>query len=129
MTKKQKKVLVAEDEKPLAKALNLKLTKMGFLVSGVFNGSDAIKALQKESFDFILLDLIMPEKDGFKVLSELQAKKNNTPVAVLSNLGQEEDIKRAKSLGALAYFVKADTPIQNIVNFVQEHIGVWTWRE
>ncbi len=124
MTKKQKKVLVAEDEKPLAKALNLKLTKMGFLVSSVFNGSDAIKALQKESFDFILLDLIMPEKDGFKVLSELQAKKNNTPVAVLSNLGQEEDIKRAKSLGALAYFVKADTPIQNIVNFVQEHIGV-----
>ncbi|MBL8030238.1 MAG: response regulator [Candidatus Doudnabacteria bacterium] len=124
MIKKQKKILVAEDEKPLAKALSLKLTKMGFLVSSVFNGAEALKTLQKEKFDFILLDLIMPEKDGFKVLTELQAKKNTTPVAVLSNLGQEEDTKRAKSLGAVAYFVKSDTPIQDIVNFVQQQLDL-----
>ena len=118
----QKKILVAEDEKPLAKALNLKLAKMGFLVKNVFNGNEALQALAQEHFDFLLLDLMMPGVDGFAVLDNMQKQNIAVPTAVLSNLGQDEDVKRAKALGAKTYFVKADTPILNIVNYVKDQL-------
>ncbi len=64
----------------------------------------------------ILLDLIMPEMDGFTFLQNLKKK---TPVIVLSNLGQDEDRARAKELGAKDYMVKSNTPITEIVKVVK----------
>lgn len=111
-----KQILIVEDEKPLARALELKLTQVGYKTRIASNGEEALKILETETFDIILLDLIIPKIDGFKVLTELKQRKLKTPVMVTSNLGQEEDVKRAKDLGAIDYFVKADTPLADLVS-------------
>ena len=115
-----KKILIIEDEKPLARALELKLTHAGFEAKVVFNGEDAIELLQKESYALILLDLIMPKMDGFTVLAILKVKKIETPVMILSNLSQEQDEKRAKEFGAKEFFIKSNTPIATIVERIIE---------
>jgi len=113
-----KKILIIEDEKTLARALELKLTHSGFEVKVTFNGEDGIALLQKESFDLILLDLIMPKMDGFSVLESLKEKNIKTPVMVLSNLNQQNDVKRIKEFGAKEFFIKSNTPIAIIVESV-----------
>ena len=118
--KTPKKILIIEDEKTLARALEIKLSLSGFDVQVVFNGEDGVNILKKESFDLILLDLIMPKMDGFGVLTILKAKKIETPVMVLSNLSQESDMKRTKEFGAKEFFIKSNTPIAMIVDRVNK---------
>ena len=118
-----KRILIAEDEKPMARALELKLTNAGFEVKVCGNGQECLDLLGKEKFDLILLDLVMPVKDGFAVLAELKEKGNKIKVVVLTNLSQVDDYKRVKELGALDLFVKSDTPIVEIVNKVKQILG------
>lgn len=116
---KAKRVLIIEDERPLAHALELKLTHEGFEVVVALTGKAGLKEALTGKFGLVLLDLIMPELDGFAFLEKLKAKKMKTPVIVLSNLGQDEDRERAKKLGVKEYFVKANTPIVDIVKRVK----------
>ncbi|MEI7604094.1 MAG: response regulator [bacterium] len=113
------KILIVEDEKPIAKALELKLTHSGLDAKAAFNGEEAIKLLEQEKFDLVLLDLIMPNMDGFAVLQNLKDKNIKVRVIVTSNLSQEEDVKKAKELGAIDYFVKSDTSLSKIVDYIQ----------
>lgn len=115
-----KKILVVEDERPMAHALELKLTKSNFNVRTVFNGEEAIDAVKKEKFDLILLDLMLPQKDGFSVLKDLKLTGNQAPVIVSTNLSQQEDIARAKELGAVGYFVKSNTHISDIIEQIKK---------
>lgn len=108
-------VLVVEDEKALARALQLKLKNSGFFADVAYNGREALDILDKKKFDLILLDLVMPDIDGFGVLTSLKEKGSSVPVMVLTNLGQEDDFERAKSLGAKDYFVKSQTSIADII--------------
>ena len=110
-----KKILIIEDEKPLAHALELKLTHEGFEVITTGSGEEGIALLSKEKFVLILTDLILPGQDGFKVLEAIQTKKIKTPVIVMTNLNQEEDKKRATDSGATNFFVKSNTTISEIV--------------
>lgn len=111
---------MAEDEKPMANALGLKLESQGYSPTIVYNGESAIEEAKKGSYDLIILDLVMPVKDGFYVLSKLKELKVRTPVIVSSNLSQEEDIKRAMELGAKDYFVKSDTTLVQIVEKIKK---------
>ncbi len=120
----QKKILIAEDEKPMANALGLKLSSAGFETTLVYDGEAAISAVQASPFDLIILDLVMPKKDGFFVLTELKKLKIATPVIVSSNLSQEEDIKRARELGARDYFIKSDTTLAEIVEKVRVQLTI-----
>lgn len=120
MANKTKNILIAEDEKPMAHALELKLEKAGFTPYIVYDGESALLALEKNDFAVILLDLIMPKIDGFGVLQIIREKKMNIPIIVLSNLGQSEDIEKAKKMGAKDYFSKSDTPINAIVDRVKQ---------
>lgn len=113
---KLKRVLVVEDEKPLAHALELKLQHSGFDAHAVFDGQEALDTLAKEKFDMILLDLMLPKVDGFGVMAALKERKDKTPVIVTTNLSQEDDAKKVKELGATDYLVKSDTPINTIVD-------------
>jgi two-component system, OmpR family, alkaline phosphatase synthesis response regulator PhoP len=115
-----KKILVAEDERPMAHALELKISKAGFDVRVAYDGEEAISMLEKEKFNLVLLDLMMPKKDGFSVLIEMREKGINVPVIVSTNLSQEEDIKKAKELGADDYFVKSNTPIIRVVEYIEK---------
>jgi DNA-binding response OmpR family regulator len=122
MVENKKKILIIEDEKPLAKALELKLNNNGYQAITVFNGEEALSLLKKEKFDLMLLDLVMPKMDGFGVLKKLQAMKNKTPVIILSNLSQEEDAKKTMELGAVDYFIKSDTPLAQVVESIKKYL-------
>lgn len=119
----QKRILIIDDEKPMARALELKLSHLGFNAKSANNGAEALKLLKKEPFDLILLDLVMPVLDGFGVLQALQDRKNTTPTIVLSNLGQDEDEKRARDMGAKDFFIKSNTPIAEIVERVKTFLN------
>ena len=124
MTKEQtqKKILIIEDEKPLAHALSLKLTHEGFEVMTTGSGEEGATLLAQNTFALILTDLIIPGQDGFKILEALQAKKVKIPVIVMTNLNQEEDKKRAHDLGAVDFFVKSNSTLSEIVEEVKKKI-------
>ena len=113
------KILIIEDERPLARALELKLTHVGFETKTAVNGEEGLAILQKESFDLILTDLVMPKVDGFAVLTALRERGNTTPVIVLTNLSQAEDESRARTLGAAGFLVKSDISVSEIVERIK----------
>ena len=115
-----KHVLIVEDERPLAHALELKLQYEGFTTTVAGNGEDALKFIQDGSFDVVLLDMMMPVMDGFEVLKKLQGKPKKPIVFVLSNLSQHEDESRVLGAGAKKYFIKSDTPLSVIVEEVKK---------
>ena len=119
-----KKILVADDEKPLARAFQLKLESAGFEVKTVFNGQDAVEALKGGGFDLVLLDMVMPTKNGIDVLAEMQSAKITTPVIVVSNLSQTEDLEKAKHFGnVVEYFIKSEVPLADIVARAKKALG------
>ncbi len=123
METNSKKILIIEDEKPLARALELKLTHEGFQVVNIPNGEIALPLLEKEQFSLIICDLMMPKIDGFQILEFIKNKNIKTAVVVLTNLSQEEDEKRVRELGASEFFVKSNTPIAKIVEYIKEKVG------
>jgi DNA-binding response OmpR family regulator len=120
--KKGKKILVIEDEKPLAHALELKLTHEGYAVTVALTGEDGLKEILKGGYDLILLDLILPGMDGFAVLEQAKTHGKKANIIALSNLGQEEDRKKAEALGVKQYLVKSNVPLTEIVKTVRAAI-------
>lgn len=118
MPQKTLRILVVEDEKPMARALELKLQHSGFEVLVANDGQTALDIMQKEKIDLILLDLMIPKIDGFGVIHALRERKSKTPIFVTTNLSQEDDAKKVKELGAAGYFVKSDTPINKLVDHI-----------
>lgn len=117
------KILIVEDAMPMAKTLALKFEYDGFTVRSVYDGNEALAILKQESFDVILLDLIMPNLDGFMVMEEMKKIANKTPVFVLTNLSQDEDKKKLEVLGAQAFFVKSDISMQAVVDRVKSFLA------
>ncbi|PJE64232.1 MAG: hypothetical protein COU90_03990 [Candidatus Ryanbacteria bacterium CG10_big_fil_rev_8_21_14_0_10_43_42] len=112
-------ILIVEDDKFLRDLIVNKFSKEGFTVHEAVDGEMALSVLQKVAPQIILLDLLLPGIDGFEVLRRLQAdeKLSAIPVVVLSNLGQQEDMDRARSLGARDFLIKAQyTPGEIIVH-------------
>lgn len=118
-----KKILIVEDERPLARALELKLSSIGFKTRTAFDGQEALDYLKKDKFDLMLLDLVMSNISGFDVLLKLQQAKSKVPVIITSNLGQEDDLKKVQAFGVLKYFVKSDVGIIEIVNYVRDFLN------
>lgn len=118
-----KHILIVEDERPYLHALMLKLRKAGYEVDGVNNGEDGMSLLREKTFDLLLLDLVMPDTNGFTILDDLKKRQVTLPIIVLSNLSQEEDKARVKSYGVLEFFEKTDTTIAEIVQKVTQQIN------
>lgn len=121
-----KKILVIEDDKFLSMVLKGRLEHEGFVVSQALDGEEGLKMIRSIPPDLILLDLIIPKISGFEVLETMHAdpQLEKIPVVVASNLGQDSDIQKAKSLGALDYYVKATTPVDDIAGMVKKVLGV-----
>lgn len=118
------KILIAEDDKFLSKILQTKLTKVGYSLILANDGQEAIDLARSEKPVLVLLDLIMPNKNGFEVLEEAKAdpELSQIPIVILSNLGQDEDIKRGMDLGAKDYIVKANISIDKVVEKIDEYL-------
>lgn len=116
-------ILVAEDEKPLSRALELKLTNQGYNVITAFDGEDAFDKLKSNKVDLAILDIVMPKLDGFGVLTKINETKLKLHTVVISNLSQDEDKAKALSLGASEYFIKSDIPISDIVSYVTKTLN------
>jgi len=114
------KILIAEDEDALRNVLKDRFESEDWEVSTAKDGEEAIGLISKNSFDLVLLDLLMPKKDGFEVLKKVRKdpELKNLPIIVLSNLGGDEDIKKALALGANDYFVKTQHPMSEVVEKV-----------
>lgn len=123
-SKLKKFVLVAEDDKFYSDVFKTKLGKEDFDVVVAADGSEALKLARERKPDLMLLDLIMPVKDGFETLKELRADQElkDIKVVVLSNLGQDADVKKAKDLGADDYLVKTNISISEMVAKVKSYL-------
>lgn len=115
----QKTVLIIEDDPILADVAKIKLEKEGFEVRIADTGKAGIQALQEKKPDIVLLDVMLPDIDGFQVMEIIQEQKSSgmfrIPILFLSNFGSEENKDRALSLGAVDYMVKANFTTDEIV--------------
>ncbi|MBI5037468.1 MAG: response regulator [Candidatus Kerfeldbacteria bacterium] len=120
-----KNILLVEDEQSLLKIYSNKLRNSGFNVSVAISGDEALRKAETERPDIILLDLMLPGKDGFAVLEELKLKDGtkDIPVVILSNLGQESDRARGTALGAVDYLVKSDVGLMDLVDKVNHYLA------
>ena len=118
------KVLLVEGDVFLSSLLKNRLQKEGIEVLLAKDGKEALNILKSTKPDLILLDLILPEKSGFEVMGDMRSDPQfqEAPIVVISNLGQPEDITRSQELGAVEYFVKAQTSIDDLVKRVKEFL-------
>ena len=120
------KVLLVEDDPFLSSLLKNRLQKEGIEITLAKDGEEALNFLKSTKPDLILLDLILPKKSGFEVMEEMredpQMQFQGLPIIIISNLGQPEDISRGKALGAIEYFVKAKTSIDELVNKIKDFL-------
>lgn len=123
--KNMSKILLAEDDKFISRAYKDGLEDEGFEVEVIDTGTATLEKLRQNKPDMLLLDLIMPEKDGFEVLEEISQDENlsDLPIIVISNLGQESDINKAKKLGAKDYLVKSDHSMKDVISKVREAVS------
>jgi len=118
---KTKSILLVEDDVFLRNLLTLRLQKEGFSVETAVDGIEAVEKIKSLRPALVLLDLILPKKNGFEVLAEVSEDPQlaSIPVIIISNLGQETDIQRGKSLGAIEYYVKARLSIDELIEKVK----------
>lgn len=117
-----KKILLIEDDKMLVDMYTLKFQESGYEVVNALNGNDGYELAKKSAPDIILLDIILPQMDGFSVMEKIIADKSikKTPVIFLTNLKQDEDVERGKNLGAIDYLVKSTLTPTQILSRVEE---------
>ncbi|HPK26896.1 MAG TPA: response regulator, partial [Anaerolineaceae bacterium] len=106
---KKNRILVVDDEKGLVKLIRLNLEQDGFEVVEANNGAEAMEKLRVTLPDLVLLDVMMPDMDGFQVLKMIR-EIGNTPVIMLTAKGEESDIVRGLELGADDYITKPFSP-------------------
>lgn len=105
------KILIIEDDPFLLSVLADKLKEDGFDVESSSDGEDGLVKIKSDKFDLVLLDMVLPKIDGFKVLEEAKSLSLKTPIIVLSNLYDKNSMDKAIVSGAREYIVKAyNTP-------------------
>lgn len=114
---KQKIVILAEDDRTIARLIIFKLEKEGFKVIHFLNGEGVVDTVSKILPDIVILDVMMPIQDGISILKEIKAnpKTKHIPVVILSAKGQEKDIIKGMEIGASDYISKPFSPSELIV--------------
>lgn len=122
MNTSQHYVLIVEDDNFLRSLITQKFLKEGFEVFGAVTGKEGIEKINERMPDIILLDILLPDINGFDVLEYVKKneKLQNIPVLIISNLSDEEDLERAQKLGAKDFLIKANMSTTEIVSKVRE---------
>lgn len=115
-----KKILIIEDDRFLAKTYQRAFDPKVFDVKVLFDGEDALSNIKAYQPDLLLLDILLPVKNGFEILAEMKQDPATQaiPVVIASNLGQEEDFKKGIKLGATSFITKSETSLSEVVNVV-----------
>lgn len=121
----KKKILLIEDEPVLGEILLKKLIEAGYDATWMHDGEKGLAAMRVTRPDMILLDIVMPVKDGYQVLEEMAADNDlrSIPVVVISNSGQPVEIERILGLGVKDYIVKAQFDPDEVLEKVTKFIG------
>jgi DNA-binding response OmpR family regulator len=119
------KILFVDDDNFLRKVYEAELKEKNFDVILAQDGDEGLEKALLEDPDLIILDMIMPKKSGFEVLTELQRnqKTRNIPVIILSNLGQEDDKKKGVDLGAVDYLIKDNITLGILVDKINQYLN------
>ena len=127
MDQKQKKVLIVEDDND-ARGIFIEVLKDGGLeVVGAVDGNDALSKMVEMKFDLILLDIIMPNKDGITTLTEIKAnptKYGDADIYMLTNIDSDITIQKAVELGAKGYFLKTDLNPDKLIETVKKYLSI-----
>jgi DNA-binding response OmpR family regulator len=115
-------VLVVEDERMIREMITLDLRDAGVRVLTAVDGEEAIAMLEDARPDLILLDILMPKKDGFAVLEHLQKAKRKIPVVMLTNLDSAEQENRCRSLGVQDFMVKSELDTGDLWERIKKHL-------
>lgn len=120
-----KKILIVEDEELMYNLLQKKLTAGGYEVTIAKDGVEGMEMMKKEKPDLVLLDIVMPEKNGFEVMEEMKKYESlkNISIIVISNSGQPVEIDKAKELGAKDWLIKTEFDPQEVIDKVVKQIG------
>jgi CheY-like chemotaxis protein len=118
------RVLLIEDDPESAEMYGLKLELDGYTVTRAADGEEGLELAAAVVPDIIFLDIRLPKMDGFQVLEALRADDTlkHVPVIILSNYGETEMIERGKTLGALDYLVKAETPPASLTKGLEKWV-------
>lgn len=132
--KKKYRILLAEDDKYISAAFFRGLTQAGFEVITAYDGEEALSKIKTSQPDLVMLDILMPKKDGFEVLEELSREetagvisgevRKSIPIIAFTNMDQDEDIRRARDLGVVEYLVKANFSMSEVIKKIQGHLGI-----
>ncbi len=117
-----KKILIVEDDTFLKNLAAKKLTGEGYAVVTASNASEASNAIEHETPDLVLLDLLFPgDTDGFGILKKIRENTAmaTTPVIIFSNLSDEKDMEKAQGLGATDYMVKSNFTLEELVEKIK----------
>lgn len=120
-----KRILLVEDEDFIRELYTRQLTKAGFFVKSAPDGQTGLNTLKAETFDLLLLDIMLPGINGLQLLREFKTHNPNSPMItiLLTNLGQEAVIKEGFELGAQAYLIKASYTPDQVVNEVKNALS------
>jgi DNA-binding response OmpR family regulator len=124
MTPVPAKVLIVEDDRYISKMYQLKLSLDGMDTQVAENGRIGVEKIKEFKPDVVLLDILMPEMDGFEVLKTVKSdpETKDIPIIILSNLGQEDHIQKGLSLGAIGYIVKSQYTPSKVVEKIKQAI-------
>lgn len=120
-----KKILLVEDEDFIRELYVRQLTKAGFEVKTAVDGASGLEALKNETFDLLLLDIMLPGMNGLQLLREFKTQNPTSPMItiLLTNLGQEAVIREGFELGAQAYLIKASYTPDQVVQEVKNALS------
>jgi len=120
-----KKILIVEDDPFLIDIYTTKLKDSGFSVEVAKEGESALRKLNEEKFDLLLLDIVLPQIDGWEILEKVKSQKSkvksleNLKIVILSNLGQKEEVEKGLKLGATKYLIKAHHTPSEVVEEIK----------
>ncbi len=120
------KILIIEDDSILQKTVEEYLVEENFEVLSAVDGEEGVRMANQANPDLILLDIILPKKDGYAVIEEIRknSKTAKTPIIIFTNLGGIHDVEKALELGATTYLIKSDYKLEDLVKKIKELLKI-----
>ncbi len=120
-----KKILIVEDEPSLSKVLRKRVEQLGFDVVVAVDGREALTKIKSDEPDLVILDIIMPGKNGLEVLRELRVNmENDVPVMMVTNIESQQDIDASKHYHVVDYIFKSDISLSDLTAKIVKALGV-----